>query len=147
MAFLFLIIQPIRPLAELEEHCPVVVFYWRLVLLMCLSSCAVKREKAEQKGCCAWAWLSSTVPSSQTTIFTLFIKPYKLGAHCVGEKSLFLFRQEVLFQEFFCFIPITCSSPAFVHVFPGSWIAAHTLFHGALAVAGTLTPRQNLCLK
>lgn len=26
-------IQPIRPLAELTEHCPAVVFYWRLVFV------------------------------------------------------------------------------------------------------------------
>ena len=26
-------IQPIRPLAGLEEHCPAVVFYWRLVFV------------------------------------------------------------------------------------------------------------------
>lgn len=37
----------IRPLAELEEHCPAVVFYWRLVFVNVSGLTALLRERVE----------------------------------------------------------------------------------------------------
>lgn len=153
-------IQSIRPIAELAEHCPAVLFYWRLVFVN-VSGLLHCWEAASQRGCCVRVWLSSTVPSNQTAIFTLFYKPlWTGGTMCGWIVTLPIHTQNTVFRvHSVSWAESNCSKSVFMLYFHHFFLfslplclsrllnSLHPLFHGALSVAGAVTPRQDLGLK
>lgn len=94
---------------------------------MCFSSWAVDRKS--NRG--AVVHLSGRAPLSLPAKLAnshFFYKAlWTWGILCSWIVTLPLHTHTVLFLECFCIIPIASSSPAFLCVFPGHWIAAHTL--------------------
>lgn len=84
---------------------------------MCLSFLAFEIEKGKQRVRCARLWLGSTVPSSQTTILTLFFLFFLI----LELEPLWAVNSYPcsLHTEHFSLIPITFLKPAFFCIIPG----------------------------